>query len=237
MTDATGDLGTTRIGPATFRWGERTYVMGILNVTPDSFSGDGLLAGPGAEDPVEAAVAQARRMVADGADILDVGGESTRPGHVAVSADEERARVVPVIAAIRAALPDTPLSVDTTKAAIAEVALAAGADLINDVWGVGDDDTPPSRGNGSPLAGHIFVLSGRSDSGQSRSLYRLPRMSVGLICRHCQERRQHGNNHRFDTMQVSACDHFPPPLAGRSWRPAATSMTDGSQKPQNQVSR
>jgi len=141
MTDATGDLGTTRIGPATFRWGERTYVMGILNVTPDSFSGDGLLAGPGAEDPVEAAVARARRMVADGADILDVGGESTRPGHVAVSADEERARVVPVIAAIRAALPDTPLSVDTTKAAIAEVALAAGADLINDVWGVGDDDT------------------------------------------------------------------------------------------------
>jgi dihydropteroate synthase len=90
---------------------------------------------------VEAAVAQARRMVADGADILDVGGESTRPGHVAVSADEERARVVPVIAAIRAALPDTPLSVDTTKAAIAEFALAAGADLINDVWGVGDDDT------------------------------------------------------------------------------------------------
>ena len=141
MTDATGDLGTTRIGPATFRWGERTYVMGILNVTPDSFSGDGLLAGPGAEDPVEAAVARARRMVADGADILDVGGESTRPGHVAVSADEERARVVPVIAAIRAALPDTPLSVDTTKAAIAEFALAAGADLINDVWGVGDDDT------------------------------------------------------------------------------------------------
>jgi dihydropteroate synthase len=141
MTDATGDLGTTRIGPATFRWGERTYVMGILNVTPDSFSGDGLLAGLGAEDPVEAAVARARRMVADGADILDVGGESTRPGHVAVSADEERARVVPVIAAIRAALPDTPLSVDTTKAAIAEVALAAGADLINDVWGVGDDDT------------------------------------------------------------------------------------------------
>ena len=145
MTDATGDLGTTRIGPATFCWGERTYVMGILNVTPDSFSGDGLLAGAGAGasagDPVEAAVAQARRMVAEGADILDVGSESTRPGHVAVSAEEERARVVPVIAAIRAALPDTPLSVDTTKAAIAEVALAAGADLINDVWGVGDDDS------------------------------------------------------------------------------------------------
>ncbi len=140
MTDATRDLGSTRIGPSTFRWGERTYVMGILNITPDSFSGDGLLAGSSADDPVEAAVAQALQMVAEGADILDVGGESTRPGHAAVSADEERARVLPVIAAVRTALPDTPLSVDTTKPAIAEAALAAGADLINDVWAVGDDD-------------------------------------------------------------------------------------------------
>ncbi len=140
MTDATRDLGSTRIGPSTFRWGERTYVMGILNITPDSFSGDGLLAGSGADDPVEAAVAQALRMVAEGADILDVGGESTRPGHAPVSADEERARILPVIAAVRTALPDTPLSVDTTKPAIAEAALAAGADLINDVWAVGDDD-------------------------------------------------------------------------------------------------
>jgi dihydropteroate synthase len=141
MTDATGALGTTRIGPATFRWGDRTFVMGILNITPDSFSGDGLLAGGGSDDPVAAAVVQARRMVAEGADILDIGGESTRPGHETVSADEERTRVVPVIAAIRDALPDTALSVDTTKPAIAEAALAAGADLINDVWGVGEDDT------------------------------------------------------------------------------------------------
>ena len=80
-------------------------------------------------------------MVADGADILDVGGESTRPGHEPVDLDEERRRVVPVIAALRAALPDTPLSIDTTKPAVAEAALAAGADLVNDVWGVGDDDT------------------------------------------------------------------------------------------------
>ena len=115
--------------------------MGILNVTPDSFSGDGLLADGGEPgDPVEAAVAQARRMVDEGADILDIGGESTRPGHDAVSADEERARVVPVIAAVREALPDTPISIDTTKPAVAEAALAAGADLINDVWAVGDDD-------------------------------------------------------------------------------------------------
>jgi dihydropteroate synthase len=141
MTDAIDELGATRIGPATFRWGERTYVMGILNVTPDSFSGDGLLAAAGPGDAVGAALAQARRMVAEGADILDVGGESTRPGHATVSADEERARVVPVVAAIRDALPETVLSIDTTKPAVAEAALAAGADLINDVWGVGEDDT------------------------------------------------------------------------------------------------
>lgn len=130
-------LPATRIGPATFAWGTRTFVMGILNVTPDSFSGDGLV---GAGDPVPAAVAQARRMVAEGADLLDVGGESTRPGHAPVAAEEEVARVVPVIAALRAALPDTPISVDTTKAAVAEAAIDAGAHLVNDIWGVGPSD-------------------------------------------------------------------------------------------------
>jgi dihydropteroate synthase len=134
--------GPTRIGPATFDWGSRTFVMGILNVTPDSFSGDGLLApGSNATDAVEAAVSTGRRMVEEGADILDVGGESTRPGHQPVATDDERRRVVPVIAALREAFPGTPLSIDTTKPAVAEAALAAGADLINDIWGVGDDDT------------------------------------------------------------------------------------------------
>lgn len=128
----------TRIGPSTLRWGDRTYVMGIINVTPDSFSSDGLLAGT--TDPVEAAVVQGRQMVAEGADLLDVGGESTRPGHEPVEPGEERARVVPVVAALRAALPETPISIDTTKVPVAEAALAAGADLINDVWGVGEDD-------------------------------------------------------------------------------------------------
>jgi len=143
MTDRTGTTATTRIGPAEFAWGSRTFVMGILNVTPDSFSGDGLLGARHplvADDPVRTAVASARRMVAEGADILDIGGESTRPGHEAVDAPEESARVVPVIAAVRAALPATPISVDTTKAAVAEAALDAGADLINDVWGVGADE-------------------------------------------------------------------------------------------------
>ena len=131
----------TRIGPTTFHWGERTFVMGILNVTPDSFSGDGLLSSR--DDPVATAVDLGRRMVADGADLLDVGGESTRPGHVAVTADEELARVVPVIAALRAALPGIQLSIDTTKPSVAAAALDAGADLLNDIWGVDPDGTLP----------------------------------------------------------------------------------------------
>jgi dihydropteroate synthase len=128
----------TRIGSRLFVWGTRTFVMGIVNVTPDSFSGDGLL--QRANDPTEAAVGQARAMVADGADILDVGGESTRPGHSPVDVAEEVRRVVPVIAAIRAAMPDTPISVDTTKRDVAAAALDVGADLINDVWGVTTDN-------------------------------------------------------------------------------------------------
>ena len=130
-----------RIGPRLFDWGRRTYVMGILNATPDSFSGDGLLsAGSDEAGTTDRAVAAGRAMAADGADLLDVGGESTRPGHESVPEAEEIRRVVPVIRALRAALPDMPLSVDTTKPAVAEAAIAAGADLVNDVWGVATDD-------------------------------------------------------------------------------------------------
>jgi dihydropteroate synthase len=135
----------TRVGPTTFAWGVRTYVMAILNVTPDSFSGDGLLAGiraPAGTPDTEAitrAVAQARAMVEAGADLLDIGGESTRPGHHVVDEADELGRVVPVVRAVRAALPATPLTIDTTKPAVAEAALDAGADAINDIWGVGRD--------------------------------------------------------------------------------------------------
>ena len=128
--------GPLAIGPATIAWGERTFVMGIVNVTPDSFSGDGVLAGG---DPVGAAVAQARRMVADGADLLDIGGASSRPGHSPVDPVVEAGRVTPVIRAIAAALPATPLSIDTTSTAVAAAALDAGAHLLNDIWGVADD--------------------------------------------------------------------------------------------------
>src|SRR5687768_8515346 len=135
-----GPLGETRIGPRAFGWGERTYVMGILNVTPDSFSGDGLLPtdadATGDQGWIEVAVAEARAMASEGADLLDIGGESTRPGHAAVDADEEARRVVPVLRAVRDALPSMPLTIDTTKPSVAEAALAAGAGAINDVWGV-----------------------------------------------------------------------------------------------------
>lgn len=131
-----------RIGRRRFDWGARTYVMGILNVTPDSFSGDGLLAGGGsADERVERAVRAARTMAEAGADIVDVGGESTRPGHRPVEAGEEADRVLPIVAAIRAAIPNLPISIDTTKPSVAEAALAAGADLVNDVWGVAQDDS------------------------------------------------------------------------------------------------
>jgi dihydropteroate synthase len=105
--------------------------MGILNVTPDSFSGDGILQ---RQDGVAAAVAQAQQFAIDGADIIDIGGESTRPGSTPVSEDEELARVIPVIEAVHQTT-SLPISVDTYRANVAEAALAAGANWINDVWG------------------------------------------------------------------------------------------------------
>ncbi len=124
-----------RIGPREFAWGARTYVMGIVNVSPESFSGDGLAS-------ADAALEQARRFIDDGADILDVGGQSTRPGKVKSEAGfdeldpaEEIRRVVPVVERIAAVLPDAPISVDTYKPDVARAALHAGAHLLNDVEG------------------------------------------------------------------------------------------------------
>ena len=125
-------------------WGQRTYVMGVLNITPDSFSRDGL-APSGVATPavVAATVAQAREMVADGADLIDVGGESTRPateGAPPLDARAERERVVPVIEALAAAQPaHIPISIDTYKAEVAAAALDAGAAMVNDVWGLRRD--------------------------------------------------------------------------------------------------
>ncbi len=118
----------TSCGNMEFHWGERTYVMGIVNASPDSFSGDG-------NTDIEAAVAQGCRFVEEGADILDVGGESTRPGFTDVSVEEEIRRVVPVIERL-AARTKAPISIDTTKYEVARRALAAGAAIINDQWGL-----------------------------------------------------------------------------------------------------
>ena len=120
-------MNSLAIGSRSFAWGRRTYLMGVINVSPDSFSGDGLAG-------VEAAVAQARRFVEEGADLLDVGGQSTRPGFEELSPEEEIARVVPVIERLAAEL-GVPVSVDTYKAPVARAALEAGAHLLNDIWG------------------------------------------------------------------------------------------------------
>jgi dihydropteroate synthase len=112
--------------------GERTLLMGILNVTPDSFSDGGRYLDPAAAE------AHARAMVEAGADLLDVGGESTRPGHVPVSAEEEWARLLPVLERLRETVP-APISVDTYKAEVADRALSAGAHILNDIWGFRKD--------------------------------------------------------------------------------------------------
>lgn len=115
-----------------FRWGSRTYVMGILNVTPDSFSGDGLA------DDLPRAVERAKRMAAEGADIIDIGGESSRPGHSPVETREELRRVLPVVEAVAAAV-DLPISIDTSKSEVAAACLKAGASMLNDIWGLHHD--------------------------------------------------------------------------------------------------
>lgn len=136
-------ISTLTTGRHTFAWGTRTYVMGIVNLTPDSFSGDGILVnGPSGglslEQGAAAALEQARRFAAEGADLLDLGGESTRPGAESVPAEEEIRRVIPVVRAAAAEL-DMIISIDTYKAEVAEAALEAGAHIINDVWGLRAD--------------------------------------------------------------------------------------------------
>jgi dihydropteroate synthase len=127
---------TLQIGNQIFHWGARTYVMGILNITPDSFSGDGLITHG---DIVEHAIYQADHFLKQHADILDVGGESTRPGSQTVSVDEELERVIPVIQALRQNFPEAILSIDTYKAKVAEAAFEAGAQILNDVWALRAD--------------------------------------------------------------------------------------------------
>ena len=121
-----------KIGDDIFAQSGHTYVMGILNVTPDSFS-DG-----GRYDSVNEALKRARQMILEGVDLIDIGGESTRPGYEPISDEEEIERIVPVIEAIKRHM-DIPVSVDTYKSAVAKAAIEAGADMVNDIWGLKDD--------------------------------------------------------------------------------------------------
>ncbi|MBA7634309.1 Dihydropteroate synthase [subsurface metagenome] len=148
-------LGTTKCGNIEFRWGERTYVMGIINLSPDSFSGDGIT-------DLEAAVAQAHRFVSQGADILDIGGESTRPGSAPVSIDKEIKRVVPVIERLVSEV-TIPLSIDTYKSEIAHRALEAGAAMINDQWGLKRD--PHLAELAAEWSVPIILMSNQRDKG------------------------------------------------------------------------
>lgn len=141
---------------ALFDWRQQTIVMGILNLTPDSFSGDGLLS---QADYHEKALEQAEQFVHDGALILDIGGESTRPGAQSVSAEDELERVLPVVTELISKLPGTILSVDTYKAEVAEKVLQVGAQIINDVWGLRAD--PQMASVIARYSAHVVIMHNR----------------------------------------------------------------------------
>ncbi|TMD39128.1 MAG: dihydropteroate synthase [Chloroflexi bacterium] len=164
----------TRIGEREFHWGSRTFVMGILNVTPDSFSGDGITR-------VDRAISQARKFEEDGADLIDIGGESTRPetwSDAGLPASEELRRVVPVVEQV-AAVVGIPVSIDTYKAEVAQQAVAAGARLINDVWGLRRD---PRMAATVAATGMPVVLMHNQPGGQNLEIIRrLPELrSLGF---------------------------------------------------------
>lgn len=156
-------------------WGSRTYMMGILNVTPDSFSGDGLLFD---EHYVAHALRLAEAFIVAGVDIIDVGGESTRPGAEPVAVEAECQRVVPVIEALSTAFPQTLLSVDTSKAEVAKAALAAGASWVNDVWSLRAD--PDLAGVVAESKAPIILMHNRLQHGSEVLSERLGGRYVGV---------------------------------------------------------
>lgn len=176
-----------RIGGREFKWGERTYVMGIVNVTPDSFSGDGVYAtmetegvahpSERAQATTERAVAQALSFLEEGVDIIDVGGESTRPGSAPIDAQTELSRVIPVVRRLREAT-DAPISIDTYKASVAAEALDAGADLVNDVWALQMDPelAPLVAERGVP----VILMHNRSKPKNAAQQERLGGRYVGI---------------------------------------------------------
>jgi dihydropteroate synthase len=172
-------MSSLQIRNKTIEWGSHTYVMGILNVTPDSFSGDGLFLSSQGEGGVriDAALDQARRFLASGADVLDVGGESTRPGSQPVSAEDEMARVIPVIQALRRET-DAIISIDSYKAEVAEAALKSGADMVNDVWALRAD--PNLAGVVARCGVPVVLMHNRSKPANAEVQARLGGRYVGM---------------------------------------------------------
>ncbi|MBI9044499.1 MAG: dihydropteroate synthase [Anaerolineaceae bacterium] len=156
-------------------WGNQTYIMGILNITPDSFSGDGLMT---TEDIVKSAVKQGKEFFEAGAQILDIGGESTRPGAALVSSEEEIERVIPVITALKEGLPEVIISVDTYKAKVAQQALKVGADWVNDVWGLRAD--PEMAAVAASFGAPVILMHNRSKPAQAELQEQLGGRYIGV---------------------------------------------------------
>ena len=142
--------------------GKKTYVMGIINLTPDSFSGDGLLR---ERDYIRTALLQAEHFIQDGCDILDVGAESTRPGAVEISVDEELNRLLPVVKTLREEMPNAILSIDTYKAETARACLSEGAHIINDIWGFRYD--PAMAGTVAEAGATAILMHNRTQGAQA----------------------------------------------------------------------
>jgi dihydropteroate synthase len=170
-----------RIAGQTLDLGSRPLIMGIVNVTPDSFSDGGRFFSP------DAAIAHAVRLADDGADILDIGGESTRPYAAVVSTEEELRRVLPVIEAVRRQQPETIISIDTSKAAVARAAVAAGASIINDVTGLVGDERMLETARTSGAGVCVMHMRGTPQTMQDDPHYD---DVVGEICNYLRERRE-----------------------------------------------
>jgi len=154
------ELSSTKCGKSLFHWGKQTYIMGVINLSPDSFSGDGLR-------DTEAAVVRAKQMAMEGADIIDIGGESTRPSSSPISVDEELHRVIPVLERLNKDIL-LPLSIDTYKLEVACHALDAGASIINDIWGLKQD--PKLAELAAQRKVPIILMSNQRDSSPSHDI-------------------------------------------------------------------
>lgn len=163
-----------QVGNFTFKWGSKTYVMGILNITPDSFSGDGLMSNG---DRIEQSLRQAEYFLKYGVDILDIGGESTRPGSMPINEDEEIERVFPVISEIHKIFPEAIISIDTSKAKVAQAGFLAGAHILNDVWALRAD--PQLASVAAAFRVPVILMHNRSNPASVEVRERLGNAYIG----------------------------------------------------------